>query len=46
MRALTEFVRRYGVIMSSYVFLACMVWIVLMILVPQAVMCTTMSFRR
>ncbi len=38
MRALTEFVRRYGVIMSSYVFLACMVWLVLMILVPQAVM--------
>jgi hypothetical protein len=38
MRALTDFVRRYGVIMSSYVFLACMVWIVLMILVPQAVM--------
>ena len=38
MRALREFTRRYGVIMSSYVFLACMVWLVLMILVPQAVM--------
>ena len=40
MAGLKDFARRYGVIMTSYVFLACMVWIVLMILVPQAVMVT------
>ena len=38
MAGLTDFIRRYGVIMSSYVFIGCLVWIVLMILVPQAVM--------
>ncbi|MFQ5775305.1 MAG: ABC transporter permease [Kiloniellaceae bacterium] len=40
MTGLKDFLRRYGVIMTSYVLLACMVWIVLMIVVPQAVMIT------
>ena len=32
--------RRYGVILTSYMLLGCTVWIVLMIVVPQAVMIT------
>ncbi len=40
MTGLKDFLRRYGVILTSYMLLGCMVWIVLMIVVPQAVMVT------
>ena len=35
-----DFVRRYGIAMTSYIFLACGVWVIVMILVPQLVMFT------
>ncbi len=40
MGQLGELLRRYGVVMTSYVLIACSVWIVVMIVVPQAVMFT------
>ncbi len=40
MSQVSDLLRRYGVVMASYVLIACSVWIVIMIVVPQAVMFT------